>query len=879
MALNNLGLGFVFTASDRASGAIGRVGNQFDRTAGRARLGSGIMRAGLIGIGAAAAATAAGIGTLMGAFRLAQIAGEFGQTMARVGALTRATGDDMQALRNSAIQAGIATQFSPAQAAEGLAELGVRGLSARESIAALTSSLDLAAGGQISVAQSSSTLAAALRVFSIDANDAGLATDQLLRISNVTALQAGDLEIALGNVSRGAGVAQQSIEEMLPAIGLVRNTGVEASSAATGVSTALIRMAQQRGAFQRLGVSVTDAAGNFRPFLDVVRETDVALRDRFVNAAERAEAATELFGVRGLGAFQAIANQLNGQIRDAEGNSLSAADAVDFLRDSMVNAGGAAAEFRERMLDTFEGQQTLLNGTIETLQTVTGESFGKVFRPFVEAITNTLNMVIQVFTSLPEPIRTSIAGIVVALGALLTVFGSATGIAIGIALIIPFLKVIAIVLGIVAIALLPVIAGIAIAAAAVLAFKIAVERNVGGIGDFFQRGFAQIRLVFSGLQQLFSDGGFSGEVRDEMNRAENQGIRAFVINIFAIGHRIKAFFEGLVAGIGDGIEAAAPAFEVFQDALRELGEAFGFVSDGADELAGGDSSGFFIDGHVLGQRLADVLVFVVNVITGAVRFFSALTRTVRAGMTFLQPLFTGVGEAVGRLSVAFGALTGEAGSLAEGGTEAGGTMTTLGEFIGGFLIGAIAIAVSAFGLIVDILAVVIGTIAFFVNVGRSAFAAIGDFIDDTITKWNNFGDNVTIIVNSVLADALRLVRSMPGPIASALGIDQGAVAGQEQALLAEAQFARARVGVRNARQGVRAAERLPAGAERQAAQASAERTSQAATENLMRLMGRQPVQVQSTLVVDGEVLARASERGQRSNDANSFRTAPLGSED
>lgn len=874
----DLGLGFIFTAQDRASGTIGRVGTQFDQTAGRARLGSGVMRAGLIAVGAAAAVTATGIGTLMGAFRLAEVAGDFGTTMARVGALTRATSEDMNALRGRAIEAGIATQFSPREAAEGLAELGVRGLNANEAMTALGGSLDLAAGGQISVARSSSTLAAALRVFSINAEGAGLVTDQLLRISNVTALQAGDLEIALGNVSRGAGVAQQSIEEMLPAIGLVRNTGVEASSAATGVSTALIRMSQQRSAFRALGVEVTNADGTFRPFLDVVRETDVALRGRFVNAAERATAATELFGVRGLGAFNAIATQLNGQIRDTEGNTLSASDAIDFMRESMTNAGGAAAEFRERMLDTFQGQQTLLAGTVETLQTVTGESFSKVFRPFVEAITTVLNQFIQVWTALPGPLRTTIASIVVALGGLLTVFGTATAAGIGIAIILPFLKVIAITLGIVVVAMLPVIAGIAAVGLVVAAFGLAVRQNVGGIGDFFRTQFDRVKLAFNGLRQLFSDGGFSGEVRDEMNAAGNQGIRAFVVNLFAIAFRIRRFFEGIVGGVQSGVEAMQPALTGFMDALEELGSAFGFVSDGADDLAGTDSGGFFASGKRIGEAFAAVLGVVVDVITGVVRFFTGFVRVGRAGFALLSPLFTVAGEAVGRLGEAFGALFGEQQGMAEGNRGVTSSAEGMGEFIAGTLIPVVGFLVTGFAFFVDILGVVIRAIAFFVRMNRVAFAAVGNWVDGLLTKFLNLGDNVTIVVNSILADALSLVRRLPAGIRNRLGL--GNVGATEQRLLTGAREARARVTVRNAASAVRQADRLPATAQTRAQGASARTDLRAGLADLGRQIARRPVQASVTVQVDGEAIARAGENGQRSTDAGGFRRpVELGSED
>ena len=91
MALNNLGLGFVFTARDLASAKIRGLERNFvnldDKTkAGSARI-SASFRQVAIGLGI----FAAGAATVAGAFALAGAAGEFEQGLASIGAVTRAT--------------------------------------------------------------------------------------------------------------------------------------------------------------------------------------------------------------------------------------------------------------------------------------------------------------------------------------------------------------------------------------------------------------------------------------------------------------------------------------------------------------------------------------------------------------------------------------------------------------------------------------------------------------------------------------------------------------------------------------------------------------------------------------------------------------------
>jgi len=98
MALNSLGLGFIFTAKDLATGTMRKVEGRFSRldattsaasksftkNVGTMVAGLGIMTAGAIGVGTA--------------FNLAGKYGTFEKGLAKVGAITRATESDLARL-------------------------------------------------------------------------------------------------------------------------------------------------------------------------------------------------------------------------------------------------------------------------------------------------------------------------------------------------------------------------------------------------------------------------------------------------------------------------------------------------------------------------------------------------------------------------------------------------------------------------------------------------------------------------------------------------------------------------------------------------------------------------------------------------------------
>jgi len=630
MALNRLGLGFDFYGRDFVSHTMGNIRRQFGLMDKGSKKLAKTVGAGFVALTAGALTTSVALGTLGGAINLANQAGAFEQSLAAVGAITRATAKDMQVLEKSAINAGIATQFSPTEAVEGLRSLGTMGFNAAEATKALVPALDLAAGGQISVGQAAQTTASALRVFALDAEDAAITTDKLLRISNATALQAADLQLALGTVGRGAVIAKQSIDEMLPSIGLVKNTGVDASVAASSVSSALIFMAKNADKFKKIGVDVVDpVTGSFRPFLSIVKETGDALGNKFTKDSDRAAKAQKLFGRFGIAAYAAITNQLNKGIKDSTGKIVKNTDAIRHLRMEMKNAAGAAAEFREKLLETFEGQKTLLRGTLETMAVVFGKPFAAVFKPFVGALTDALNAVIRFFTSLPKPVQKAIAGIIVgvalltaALGILLTVGGAIT-------LLLPFLATFILVMKAMLIAVGAVVLVVAGLAAGFALAVWLIRNNIGGLGDTFNSAINKIKLFWKGLTDLVSKGGFSEEVSKELGKAENKGVRTFAIRFFQIFYRVKRFFGGIMVGFKAAIKFFEPAFKQLSDAFSALGDALSELGLNFLSTANTSSSIFAGFGATLGAILGGIVSGIVSVIAFFVRL-SAIAVVIAA---------------------------------------------------------------------------------------------------------------------------------------------------------------------------------------------------------------------------------------------------------
>ncbi|MFM2153002.1 MAG: hypothetical protein RL199_1437, partial [Pseudomonadota bacterium] len=333
--LNALGLGFVFTARDLASGTMKNLERQFSSLDDRVGLGTESMSSAFQQLGLGLALVTAGASTLAGALSLAGVAGRFEQAIAAVGAVSGATRTELQRLEEAAIQAGIATQYSPTEATMGLRELAQAGYSAHDSIELLLPVLDLAAGslGALSPQEAAGLAAQTMKAFGLETSQAAVSVDRMLQAVNVFALNADDLPLGLGTAARGAQALHQSLSETLISLGLVKNVIPGIERAATGVAITMERMADPdtQAKLRGLGVTVTDDAGHFRGVLDVVAELGPAL-DRMTDA-KRAAFLIDAFGAHALGGLQAMLTQVTTGIRTNTGVTVRGAEAVAYLRD------------------------------------------------------------------------------------------------------------------------------------------------------------------------------------------------------------------------------------------------------------------------------------------------------------------------------------------------------------------------------------------------------------------------------------------------------------------------------------------------------------------------------------------------------------------
>lgn len=368
MAANQFGIGFTVRATDLASGILRRVAGGFARMGGAARAAAGVVAAAVGAMAVGIGALSTGLAGLRAAFSAAVETGQFEQQVGFLGVVTGRTGVALDELRQRALDAAFATQFSPTEAIMGLKRLATGGLEAGEAMDALQQSLELATFTGISVEQASVAMITGLNAFRQEGLSASQVADKFANILARTNFQATDFESGFAVSAGTMSGFNQTMETTLITLGLMKNAGFAASRAATRVRQATLRIGGMEPVIKlldKLGVERLDERGKMRQLPAIIFDIEKALKK--LDPTQAAIARSTIFGARAIEAFNVITNAQQKVVENGTTTILKGADAVAHLRKEMQETGTSKA-FQDAILDTFEGQRKLLEGIIQGLR-------------------------------------------------------------------------------------------------------------------------------------------------------------------------------------------------------------------------------------------------------------------------------------------------------------------------------------------------------------------------------------------------------------------------------------------------------------------------------------------------------------------------------
>ncbi|MDD7462880.1 MAG: phage tail tape measure protein, partial [Anaerococcus sp.] len=335
-------------------------------------------------------------------------ASDFDSGMAKVKAVSGATGSDFDALREKAREMGAKTKFSASEAAEAMNYMAMAGWKSKDMISGIEGVMNLAAASGEDLATTSDIVTDALTAFGLKAEDSSHFADVLAAASSNANTNVSLMGETFKYAAPIAGTLGYSVEDTAVAIGLMANAGIKGSQAGTALRSGLTRLASPTkeviNGMSMLGLSIEDVQGLS---LD---ETLSTFRAAFANldGTQKAQAASMIFGKNAMSGMLAIINA-----SEKDYNSLS---------DAIYNADGTAEKMAATMQDNLAGQLKILQSALEELAI----SFGELLMPAVRKAVDILTKLVNGLNALPGPVKGIIAGIglfIAALGPVLMIVG------------------------------------------------------------------------------------------------------------------------------------------------------------------------------------------------------------------------------------------------------------------------------------------------------------------------------------------------------------------------------------------------------------------------------------------------------------------------
>lgn len=184
------------------------------------------VTAGILGMGAAAIKTGA----------------DFDASMSQVKAVSGATGEDFDALRDKAIEMGSKTKFSASEAADAMNYMSMAGWKTGDMLSGIEGIMNLAAASNEDLATTSDIVTDALTAFGKSAEDSGELADVLAAASSNANTNVSMMGETFKYIAPVAGSLGFTMQDTALAASLMANSGIKASQSGTTLRSGISRL-------------------------------------------------------------------------------------------------------------------------------------------------------------------------------------------------------------------------------------------------------------------------------------------------------------------------------------------------------------------------------------------------------------------------------------------------------------------------------------------------------------------------------------------------------------------------------------------------------------------------------------------------------------
>ena len=286
---------------------------------------------------------------------------DFDATMTAAAAKAGATNKEMQRMRETAASLGKEFPVSTGAVANAMDSLAASGFNAKQIIEMMPSVLtaSVASGEDLSV--TSGVVTSALNIWGLAeknvSENAMRVADVVQQAANVSSLGMQDFAVALQYAGAPANALGVEIEELSAALALIKNKGIDASTAGTSLRAMFTRLSAPpkaaAEALRQMGVVTKDAKGNFIGLEKAVSQMRVAMQG--MSDTERIALAQAVAGTEGYSALLSLIDtspekytEMSNSISSATGSSKkqfnNMKDTVKYSVDSMLGSMESLAD-------------------------------------------------------------------------------------------------------------------------------------------------------------------------------------------------------------------------------------------------------------------------------------------------------------------------------------------------------------------------------------------------------------------------------------------------------------------------------------------------------------------------------------------------------
>lgn len=294
---------------------------------------------------------------------------QFDKQMMKVKALTGATAEEFQVLKEKAMEVGKTTIFTSDEAAAGMEKFALAGYKPNEIISALPPMFDLAAASGEDFIMISDLISDYMKAFNLDSKQIGTAADVMANAmsrSNVTIEALGE---SFKYTASSADAFKVDLATMTSALGVMADQGLKGSQGGTALNAALSKLSDSsiQKKLKSLGINIKNSKDEFVGLSEVIRQLDK--KTASMDGLDKQALLFNLFGERGKRAM----NLLLTATKEVNGVVYQGADALEQFSNESNNAYGKAKKMSEIQLDSDSGKWALLKSAISDVKLRIGE--------------------------------------------------------------------------------------------------------------------------------------------------------------------------------------------------------------------------------------------------------------------------------------------------------------------------------------------------------------------------------------------------------------------------------------------------------------------------------------------------------------------------